>query len=346
MRKRALAVFLLSVLSLVAAASLEVKEGLVKIVVDETTARVSLYQLIDIPKGLYEPLLFAKDPRTSFASLSIDGVQYRLGDASDYRFSVSRTDSGALIEFHSKACVVRENLDFMKSEGAALADGIKISYSLENVSQKDENIGLRLLLDTYLAEKSGIHFRTDTKARISSETSLDALSGDSWISTPGDRADFMVLLKGPGIDKPDRVLLSNWKRLSDESWGFDAIASRNFTLLPYSVNDSALALYWQPGLVKRGDARHIAVILGAFNPKGYPLQSAGTDATAALFASTVLSSDPNVEPAAAMSSDLVAVRDLLSRIDLSLSSGKAPSPEELATWQKILDRLEERKKGY
>lgn len=345
MRKRAFAAFIFSALSLVAAASLEVKEGLVKIVVDETTARVSLYRLIDIPKGVYEPLFFAKDPRTSFATLSIDGVQYRLGDASDYRFSVSRTDTGALIEFHSKACVVKENLDFIKSDGVALADGIRISYSLENVSQKDESLGLRLLLDTYLAEKSGLHFRTDIRARISSETSLDALSGDSWISTPGDRADFMVLLKGPGLDKPDRALLSNWKRLSDEPWGFDAVASRNFTLLPYSVNDSALALYWQPGLVKRGDARHISVIMGAFNAKGYPLQSAETDATAALFASTVLS-DSDAEPAVAMSADLVAVRDLLSRIDLSISSGKAPSPEELAAWQKILDRLEERKKGY
>jgi hypothetical protein len=345
MRKRALAIVLLAVFSLVAAASLEVKEGLVKIVVDETTARVSLYRLIDIPKGVYEPLVFAKDPRTSFATLSIDGVQYRLGDASDYRFSVSRTDRGALIEFRSKACIVKENLDFVKSEGAALADGLKISYSLENVSQKDESIGLRLLLDTYLAEKSGLHFRTDTKARISTETSLDALSGDSWISTPGDRADFMVLLKGPGLDKPDRALLSNWKRLSDESWGFDAVASRNFTLLPYSVNDSALALYWQPGFVKRGDTRRISLIMGAFNAKGYPEQTSETDATAALFASTVLS-NPGAEPAAAISSDLVAVRDLLSRIDLSISSGKAPSPEELAAWQKILDRLEERKKGY
>jgi hypothetical protein len=97
--------------------------------------------------------------------------------------------------------------------------------------------------------------------------------------------------------------------------------------------------------VKRGDARYIAVIMGAFNPKGYPLQSVVPDATAVLFASTVLS-DPKAEPAAAMSSDLVAVRDLLSRIDFSLSSGKPPSPEELAAWQKILDRLEERKKGY
>jgi hypothetical protein len=345
MKKRALAIFLLSLLAIVDAAALEVKEGLVKIVVDETTARLSLYRLIDIPKGVYEPLLFAKDPRTSFATLSLDGLQYRLGDASDYRFSVSRTNSGVLVEFRSVRCVIKENLDFIKSEGAALADGLKISYSLENVSQKDESLGLRLLLDTWLAEKSGLHFRTDIKTRINIETSLDTFSEDSWISTPGDRADFMVLLKGAGIDRPDRVLLSNWKRLSDEPWGFEAASSRNFTLLPYSVNDSAIALYWQPALVKKGESRHITAVIGAFNAKGYPIQTAETDATAALFASAVLS-DPKADPSVAMSSDLVAVRDLISRIDLSIASGKAPSPQELAAWQKILDRLEEREKGY
>jgi len=345
MKKRGLAVFLISILALAAETSLEVKEGLVKIAVDETTARLSLYRLIDIPKGVYEPLFFSKDPRTSFATLSLDGLQYRLGDASDYRFSISRTDSGVLVEFRSSRCVIKENLDFVKSEGAALADGLKISYSLENVSQKDESIGLRLLFDTWLAEKSGVHFRTDAKARINVATSLDAFSEDSWISTPGERADFMVLLRGAGIDRPDRVLLSNWKRLSDESWGFEAVPSRNFTLLPYSVNDSALALYWQPILVKKGGERRITAVIGAFNAKGYPIQTAATDATASLFASAVLA-DPKVDPSAAMSSDLVAVRDLISRIDLSIASGKAPSPEELAAWQKILDRLEEREKGY
>lgn len=344
--KRSIALLtLLGGLSLSAAFSLEAKEGLVKIAIDETTARVSLYKLIDIPKGLYEPLLFSKDPRTSFATLSVDGVQYRLGDSADYRFSVSRTETGALIEFRSTACLVRESIDFIKSEGAALADGVKIGFSLENVSQKDESLGLRLLLDTWLAEKSGTHFRTDKRAKIANELSLDAYSGDSWISTPGDRADLMIVLSGPGVDRPDRALMSNWKRLSDEAWGFEAVASRSYTLLPYSVNDSALALYWQPAVVKKGEARRIATIAGSFNPKGYPAQVAKADQTEALFASSVLAS-PQTDPAAAMSADLIVVRDLISRIDLSLSSGKAPSAEELAAWQKILDRLEERKKGY
>ena len=47
-----------------------------------------------------------------------------------------------------------------------------------------------------------------------------------------------------------------------------------------------------------------------------------------------------------MAADLVSVRDLITRIDRALATGSALSDDELATWRKILDRLEERKKGY
>jgi hypothetical protein len=84
--------------------------------------------------------------------------------------------------------------------------------------------------------------------------------------------------------------------------------------------------------------------MGSFNEKGYPIRGSdsGTDA---LFSKTVLSA-AGASPTALMSADLVAVRDLLSRIDMVLSSGSAPNPDEVSAWKKMLDLLEERKKGY
>ncbi|MBL8967495.1 MAG: hypothetical protein JNG85_10815 [Spirochaetaceae bacterium] len=336
------------ILGLPGAFGLEAKEGLVKIVINESTARLSVYRLVDVAKGRYEALVFDQDPRTSFATLSVDGKQYKLGDASDYRFTVSRTDTGARVEFRSAACVLREDIDFAKSAGAALADGLRLSFTMENVSQKDAEIGLRLLVDTWLAEKSGLHFRTDKRARVVSETAIGPADEDRWIATPGDRAELMLAFAGDGVDRPDRILLANWKRLNDEPWAFDVNVARNFTLLPYSVNDSALALYWDPVLVPRGGSRKAVTVLGAFNEKGYPPEaSAGAvdPATSAIFSQTVLSAE-SAGSEAAMVSDLVAVRDLVSRIDRALSSGKPPSEEELVAWKKILDLLEERKKGY
>jgi hypothetical protein len=324
--------------------ALEAREGLVKIIVDESTARVSIYRLVDIAKERYVALIFDQDPRTSFQTLSADGRQYKLGDASEFRFSTGRTDTGIRIEFRSSSFVLRQFLDFAKSDGSALADGIRVAFEIENISEREASLGLRCLLDTWLGEKSGIHFVSDKRTRISEETAILRASDDSWVATPGDKASFMVQFAGPGIDRPDKVVLANWKRLSDASWGFDVNSQRNFTLVPYSINDSAIALYWEPISVARGGSRRISFVMGTLNEKGYPEASEKTT-TEQIFASTVLGSAAP-DAATAMAADIVAVRDLVSRIDRALSTGGTISDDELAAWRKILDRLEERKKGY
>jgi hypothetical protein len=154
----------------------------------------------------------------------------------------------------------------------------------------------------------------------------------------------MIQIAGDGIDRPDKILLSNWKRLADASWGFEANGQRNFTLTPYSINDSAAALFWEPQGVARGGTRKISFVMGCLNEKGYPATD-GKTSTEQIFAATVLGAPPP-DAATSMAADLVAVRDLIGRMDRALAEGGNLSPDELAAWKKILDRLEERKKGY
>jgi hypothetical protein len=342
--KRILTIAALLFAASVTAFALEVKEGLVRLVVDESTARISLYRLIDVAKGRYEALIFDQDPRTSFATLSVDGRLYKLGDSFDFRVSVARTDTGVRIEFRSSSFVVRQIVDFARSDGSALADGVRVTFALENISEREASLGLRYLVDTWLGEKSGLHFLTDKRPRIVTETSIAKTDPDSWVESPGEKAAFMIQFDGAGMDRPDRVLLSNWKRLSEASWGFDANPQRNFTLIPYSINDSAAALYWEPVSVARGGTRSLTFAMGSFNEKGYPADD-GKTPTEAIFAATVLGQAPP-DAATSMAADLVAARDLISRIDRALADGGTISADELAAWKKILDRLEERKKGY
>jgi hypothetical protein len=324
--------------------ALEAREGLVKVIVNESTARVSVYKLIDVAKGRYEPLIFDQDPRTSFITLSADGRQSKLGDAAEFRVSTTRTDTGVRIEFRSASFVVRQILDFAKSDGSALADGLRVGLEIENISEREASLGLRYLIDTWLGEKSGAHFATDKRPKLTEETAIPPSAEDSWAASPGEKASFMVQFSGPGFDRPDKVVLSNWKRLSDASWSFDVNPQRNFTLVPYSINDSAIALYWEPQAVPRGGSRKLSFAMGSLNEKGYPPSSAKT-ATDAIFASTVLGSG-SPDAATSLGADLVAARDLISRIDRALGEGGTISDDELAAWKKILDRLEERKKGY
>ncbi len=325
--------------------ALEAREGLVKLVVNESNARVSVYRLVDVAKGRYEALIFDQDPRTTFATLSADGRMYKLGDSFDFRISAARTDTGVRIEFRSAAFVVRQTLDFAKSEGSALADGLHVAFSVENISEREASVGLRYLVDTYLAEKSGLHFTTDRRPRVSEESCILPGDDDSWIASPGEKTSFMIQFSGAGITRPDKLILSNWKRLSDASWGFDTNPQRNFTLVPYSINDSAIALYWEPAALARGATRRVAFAMGALNEKGYPAEAGAKSSTEAIFDTTVLG-QAAPDAATSMAADLVAARDLIGRIDRALAEGGVISDEELAAWRKILDRLEERKKGY
>ncbi len=347
--KRIPAVAALLLIASFALQALEVKEGLVKLVVNESTARISLYRLTDVAKGRYEALIFDQDPRTTFATLSADGRQYKLGDSSEFRSSVSRTDTGVRIEFRSASFVVRQSLDFARSEGSALADGLRVTFAIENISEREASLGLRYLIDTWLGEKSGNHFSTDKRPRVNEETSITAADADTWVASmsgppASGKAAYMIQFAGPGIDRPDRVLLSNWKRLSDSSWGFDANPQRNFTLVPYSINDSAAALFWEPVSVARGGTRSLSFAMGSLNEKGYPADD-GKSPTEAIFAATVLGASAP-DAATSMAADLVAARDLIGRIDRAMADGGTISADELAAWRKILDRLEERKKGY
>ena len=303
-----------------------------------------MYRLVDVAKGRYESFLFDQDSRTTFATLNADGRVYKLGDASEFRISSAVTDTGVKIEFRSSSFVVRELADFESSDGAALADGLRITFEIENISEHEAALGLRYLVDTWLGEKSGTHFVTDKRPRQSTEALIAAADGDAWIETPGDLANFMIQLSGPGVDRPDKAILANWKRLSDAPWAFDVNPQRNFTLVPYSINDSAVALYWEPITVARGATRRVAFSMGNFNDKGYPAPT-GETPTEQIFASTVLGAGTPDETTS-MAADLVSVRDLITRIDRALATGSAISDDELATWRKILDRLEERKKGY
>jgi hypothetical protein len=349
--KRTFALSVLILASAAAAFALEAKEGLVKLVVNESNARVSLYRLTDVAKSRYEALIFDQDPRTSYATLSADGKLYKLGDSSELRVNATRTDGGVRIEFRSSSFVVRQDLDFIRSAGSALPDGVRVTFSLENISEREVSLGLRYLIDTWLAEKSGTHFYTDKRPRVNSEATILKSDSDSWIGTPigpypqATKSGFMIQISGDGIDRPDKVTLANWKRLSDATWGFEANGQRNFTLAPYSINDSAAALFWEPLTVARGGTRKLSFAMGCLNEKGYPAAD-GKTSTEQIFAATVLGA-PAPDAATSMAADLVAVRDLIGRMDRALAAGGGTlSADELATWKKILDRLEERKKGY
>jgi len=329
---------------------LEVKEGRLKLVIDERSGRFALHYLVDVAKNTYVPLLYAQETRTTFTTLLVDQKAYKLGDASEFRVSVSREAASTIrVEYRSSFCVVTQTLEFVKSPGASMSDGMVMTYAIENVSQKDASFGLRILLDSWLGEKAQAHFSSEILGEMSVETALTGDYTDIWVRSPAmtvsgastDVSGLQVLLSSPAT-RPDKVVAANWKRLNDAQWSFDVSPARNFTLLPYSINDSALALYYEPIAVRPGSSRSVVALIGQAN-EGYKRNIITGAPTGEDIGNVTIPSE--TDPLDEMT-DLVAVRSVLEALNAAMEAGTVLSQEQLLQFESTLLRLESRKGKY
>lgn len=317
---------------------LELKSGKMRLLVDEKNGRFSVYYLSDATKNKYVSLLYDQEARTSYASINYDGKIYKLGDSSEFKTTVIKKDAAVVIEYRSSFCAVKQNINFITTPGNSLVDGISIDFSIENISGKNASIGLRALFDTWLGEKSTAHFYSSVLGPMNSETFLEADYADIWIRSEEaqDAKDSLQFLLASPATRPDKIIAANWKRLNDSNWSIDKSTSRGFTMLPYSVNDSAVALYFEPQAIRPGAIKDIRMILSA--PSN--AYSAGIQTALTVSAALIPQTDAPINAI----SDLVAVRSLLDAIDEALN--KAPNEADLSVIRDNLERLEARQRKY
>jgi hypothetical protein len=220
---------------------------------------------------------------------------------------------------------------------------VRIDIALKNVSQQDVVAGVRYLFDTYLGEASFVHFRTDTLSQITSELALSGAARPAfWISPlAGDPQDFglMVMSSGPGITVPDKIIFANWKRLSDSPWIYDTSSSRNFSMLPYSVNDSAASEYFDPHALPRGAETTITLAMGQYSKGGFTVTARSLSQALAVGENAATESQ-------GVRADLSTVNSILSLIDAGLLAGTTLTDEDLAKLEAGLKELQGRAGRY
>ena len=279
-RWRALWLLLFSFMAILPAISMELGEGAVKLVVNDITGRVAFYRLAEIGRNRYEPLLFDEDSRTTFATLSLDSRFFRLGDSVEFRFSLVRIDHGLVVYYKSTSCMVRQRIEFIKSEGSSIVDSFRMSFEIENTGSQDIRVGLRMLLDTWLGEKDGFHFSTGNRSKLTEETRFTKETAEGSITSSGQNASLRIDLAGEGITPPDEIVLANWKRLSDSNWSFEASGLRGFSFAPFSINDSSVALFWYPENLPRYAVRKLSFTMVSLPGKAAAVKSSSDPAKA------------------------------------------------------------------
>ena len=319
---RRLAAACMLLLSAGLAGGLDLTEGRLRLTLHEGIGRFSLSYLSNTRESAYTPLLVAQDPRTTVLSIVVGNKVSRLGEGSEFSLSTERTPEGARFVWKSSLLTVTQGFSFLASEGSAAANGLRIDVEVRNTSQQDLMVGLRYLFDTYLGEASFRHFRTNAVPDITRELTV---SGDTmpqyWVSPLADDAEelgMLVMTSGEGITIPDKVIFANWKRLNDASWSYPTSTARNFNLLPYSVNDSAVSQYYEPRKLSRGSTMTVTICLGKYTPAGFTLKKPAE-------APVVAAAAPAVEQPAVVQPPVVELPPVVEPVPVA--ELPAPSPE-------------------
>ena len=331
-----------------AAFSLELTEGRLRLVLHEASGRFSLDYRPDLEVERYVPLLDSTDPRTSDLRVRDRNSVYRLGNAPQFDLSVERDTGGAAFVWESGALRIRQSFSFVTSRSARLANGVLVELTIENLSEVAREIEARYLFDTYLAEANEAHFVTATEERIRSETRIEPSDSLTWWATPSpdhDSVGFQQMIAGEGLSRPERVVFANWKRLSETAYDYTVSSDRTFSLLPYSIDDSAAAVYYPAATLDPGAKRTITTLLGNLDPEGYAEYSVARTESAELLDRADDETEPDLDAETARE-EIVSVNDLLDEINTILENPEEYDEEDVEVVEEILRQLRNRKEAY
>ncbi len=267
MRRAALGCIMLLVA--LGASAIEVSRGDIRLRLHESSARLSVDLRVG---GEWKALLYPEDPRTSALDVREDNRVHRMGDSGRFRQFVLETEEEVGFIWTSGSLRVEQLFRFTRAPASDRADALQMTITVTNTGEQPLETAVRLLLDTYLGERSNVHFVTPSASGFTREARLDPGPAVPYVaSVPDAESDYglQVMLYGEGVTRAEAAVLANWRRLFNSSWQYDANDGRNYNRLPYSINDSAMLVLYGGQRIPPGAQYSVVTYLGNLSVRGY-----------------------------------------------------------------------------
>jgi hypothetical protein len=358
--KRAIA-FVMIAATVFSISAVDYQVGNYRLSISDQSGRFSLFYEMD---GQEIPLFFSENPRTSSASLRYNDILLRLSDEKPIIISIQEFTNAVVVQYSVEGLRFEQSFSFIQdSSGEILA--LAIDLIIINQSAEAVDSELRLIFDTTLGEQQSAHFVTARNPAVNREYGFSPNSGESWILSRSSEASLLFTLAGSGASAPREVVAANWKRLSEAPWGYEVQESRNFNLLPFSINDSALGLYYGPDAIPPQDKAQYRLYL-SFLDSGDTVSSLNNRISTGSVATIISEAQQPLEIVvettetsresenqtesytpeqlqriAPYLQDLETIDVLIQQIDTLLRSRSTLSREELEALQDILDTIRE-----
>jgi len=318
-------------------------------------------------------LLFFDTTPSSYTVIYIDDVAYIFG-SSEGTLVVDKGPGGKNISavWDVGSLRVVQNTGFVRREKSGREDGVRITYTVLNRTEGARAIGMRILFDTYLGETSEHHFTVSPGGGIQYEKTLvGAKLPDYWISKSAGESAVACLrgvLKEKMVTAPDEITFANYAFLQQHLFPFPERKWNSFDMLPFSKNDSAVALQYTPVEVPAGGQRVISTLIGKCGAGEYGEYKTGGEKLPADEETPALSveegapiaeeeKEQHPQPAPELDTDFIraemeeigemqttvdSINTLIDRIDeLLLDSGKNIDEEDLLLLKRKLEELKE-----
>jgi len=260
-------------------------DGYIRLILNERKGCFTLYYLADPKKMRYEPLFNSKDTAASYLSVLVDGEVYKLGSSQKFKTKIIRDKRDMAFVFESPFLKVTQLFSPVRTSSSQMANGVKITMSIQNTGTERSFVGLRMLIDTDLNEKGKKTPILTNTQMVTSELLIDSDSADRFWLSRGKKISLMGSIVNPVESNgkgPDLVHIANWKRLRDTPWRLPYTKGRSFNNMAYSAGDSAVCYYFGPEMVDRNKILTYTVFLTTEDTEWYKLTEPPINMTASI----------------------------------------------------------------
>jgi hypothetical protein len=238
----------------------------------------------------YKRLTAAEDGRTNNTCVRLDGLEHLFGQepgewAKHPRTGRSlrevRSDEAGRprwtsVWYYPKAKLwVRQTVELVRNEQTNRLDTCLVHYLLENQDAAPHQVGLRVMVDTYVGSHDGVPFAAAGRRGL-----LDAQA----VFGPADVPDFLEALEKPALNDPgtvahmefrlpavrvlpsdpepeplQRLVVCRWPGNSEKRWEWDFAAMSE---APEPGVDSCVVLYWPDRVMAQLERRALAFSYG------------------------------------------------------------------------------------
>ncbi len=143
-----------------------------------------------------------------------------------------------------------------------------LRYDVKNESGASIIVSMVLILDTWFGEASGVHFvllDENSRASITTETTLnDSNTLRLLLSSNSDANNVFSMLfpsQGSDFSGMTKVTLANYEKLIRSPFTVETGEGSTFNLLPFSINDSAIRVFFGDIIIPPGGSVSRYIIL-------------------------------------------------------------------------------------